>query len=205
LTDDIEDIDPSKILYSTPTIPEVLPPMVAISDTDESDVFTIHEDDWSQIEFLHPQQLGEVQELMAEYERFERESRRPGGWKNVFVRGFDHVPLFSAAHPKEVLLALLGASEGNRPIVHSFDVVHGLVENGFSITLGTDVALYGYALGTDMKALGASPGENPDHQSLVDSFGQLNKEFGLVLADWRSQFILVGIQDSGEVDVWQPH
>lgn len=204
LADDIQKIDPSKILYSTPTIPNELPPMEKFTGSGDTKIFPIHEDDWSQVEFLNPSQLQEIQKTMMEYNAFEAENRREVGWQNVYVRRFEHKPLFSSMRPKNKLLAILGAAEGPLPIIHSFNELSGLVKNGFSIVIGTDVTLYGYTEGTKVKALGASLGENPDNQALVLAFSKLNKKFGLILVDWRSQFILTGVEKAGEVNIWRP-
>jgi hypothetical protein len=204
LADDIQKIDPSKILYSTPTIPNELPPMVRFKGNGDAKIFPINEDDWSQVEFLNSSQLPEIQKTMLEYKAFEAENRRDVGWQNVYVRRFEHKPLFSSMRPKNKLLSILGATEGAPPIVHSVNEISGLVKNGFSIVIGTGVTLYGYTDGLKVKALGASLGGNPDNQSLVIAFSKLNHKFGLILVDWRSQFILTGVKESGEIEIWRP-
>lgn len=204
LADDIQKIDPSKILYTTPTIPKELPPMVRFTGNGDKKIFPIHEDDWSQVEFLNSSQLQETQKTMIEYKAFEAENRRDVGWQNVYVRRFEHKPLFSSMRPKNKLLTILGGTDGPPPIIHSFNEISGLVKNGFSIVIGSDVTLYGYAEGMKIKALGASLGENPDNQSLVSAFSRLNKKYGLILVDWRSQFIITGVEKSGEVNIWRP-
>ena len=204
LADDIQKIDPSKILYTTPTIPNELPPLEKFTGDGNTKIFPIHEDDWSQVEFLNPSQIQEIQKIMLEYKSFEAENRREVGWQNVYVRRFEHKPLFSSMRPKNKLLSILGTTEGAPLIVHSLNEISGLVKNGFSIMVGTDVTLYGYTDGLKVKALGASLGENPDNQSLVLAFSKLNQKFGIILVDWRSQFILTGVNKSGEIEIWRP-
>lgn len=204
MADDIQKIDPSTILYSTPTIPNELPPMESFEEKGDTKIFPIHEDDWSKIEFLSESQLKEVKGLMVEYHKFEEQNRREVGWQNVYVRRIDHAPLFKAIRPKQKLLSLLSAQEGQKPIVHSFSTVNGLVKNGFTIPIGKDVALYGYTEGMKMQALGASLGENPDNQSLVKAFSVLNNKYGLLLVDWRSQFIITGVDQAGQLQLWRP-
>ncbi len=197
-------IDPSELLFSVPTIPNELPPMVIFDGDAETSLFPIHEDDWSQTEFLKLSQLEEIKSLMSEFQDFEIENRKEVGWSNIFVRRFDHPPIFSSIQPKQKLLGLLSGKEGDKPIVHSSSAINGWVKNGFTIPLGQDVALYGYTVDTELKALGASLGENPDQQSLTTAFRILNKEFDVMLVDWRSQFVLTGVDNSGQVQVWRP-
>ena len=204
MADNIQKIDPSIILYSTPTIPNELPPMVDFSGNSEAKIFPIHEDEWSQVEFLNASQLQQIQKLMTEYKKFEAENRRDAGWQNVYVRRFDHKPLFSAMRPKNRLLSILGVKEGRPPIIYSFNEINGLVKKGFSIVIGTDVTLYGYTEGMKVKALGASVGENRDDRALVSAFTSLHDKYDLILVDWRSQFILTGLGESGQVNIWRP-
>lgn len=204
LSNEIQEIDPSEILYTTPTIANELPPLTEITSEGEATIFPIHEDDWSQIEFLHPSQLQEVQKHMGEYSAFEAENRREVGWQNVYLRNFVHKPIFTAMQPKKKLLNILNAEEGDPPILHSSSAITGLVKNGFSASVGAGVVLYGYTDGMKVVALGASLGEDPSNEALVSVFSKLNSKWGLVLVDWRSQFILTGVDKSGQIKVWHP-
>lgn len=204
MAEEVQKIDPSKILYTTPSIPNELPPMEFFDGKSDVKIFLIHEDNWSQIEFLNSSQLEEAKEMMLEYHKFEAKNRREVGWKNVYVRRMNRVPLFKGIRPKQKLISLLSAEEGQKPIVHSSSSINGMVRNGFTISVGNDVALYGYTDGIKMKELGALLGENPDNQSLVSAFSVLNKKYGLVLIDWNSQFIITGLDDTGELLVWRP-
>ncbi|MFI0460179.1 MAG: hypothetical protein ACH254_21550, partial [Candidatus Thiodiazotropha endolucinida] len=202
MADNIQSIDPSEIPYTTPSIPNELPPLSEFGGNKDTKIFPIHEDDWSQIEFINHTQLNEMQNVMVEYSAFEEKNRRKVGWQNVYVRRFPHAPLFKGLNAKKKLFTILSAPEGPPPIVHSFSEINGLVTNGFTIVLGKDVTLYGYTKGMNLQALGASLGENPDNQSLVAAFALLNKKYGLVLVDWRSQFILTGVDSAGQIQIW---
>ena len=204
LADEIQKIDPATILYTTPTIPNELPPMVEFIGDGDTKVLGIHEDAWSKIEFLHPLQLSEIQNVMKEYKAFELKNRRSVGWQNVYLRNFTHEPVFITENPKDKLLSILNSEEGNLPLIHSSSAVVGLVENGFSISIDFDIALYGYIEGMKVSALGAAIGANPDNKMLVKAFSILNKEWGVILVDWDSQFILTGIDSSGPVEIWRP-
>ena len=204
MSDEIQRIDPSEILYSVPTIANSLPPLTSIENDDELTIFPIHEDDWSQIEFLHPSQLQEVQQEMREFSVFETKNRRGVGWQNIYLRKFVHKPLFSSIRPKKKLLEVLGTEDGNPPIIHSSREITGLVKNGFTSSIGSGIVLYGYTQGMKVSGLGASIDENPDNEALVSVFSKLNAKWSLVLVDWHSQFILTGVAESGQIEVWRP-
>ena len=204
MADNLQNIDPSTILYSAPTIPNQLPPLEQFSDKKDTAIFPIHEDNWSSIEFLNRNQLEKLKEVMTEYHKFEAQNRRDIGWKNVYLRHTEHSSLLEDRRPKHKLLHLLSANEGNRPIIYSSNKVVGLIENGFTVLLGRDVFLYGYTKGSSIIELGVHLGKDPENQSLVSAFSILNKELGLLLVDWHSQFILTGINASGQVEMWSP-
>jgi hypothetical protein len=56
----------------------------------------------------------------------------------------------------------------------------------------------------EVPVLAASLGPDPDNQSLVAAFSKLSASLGLVLVDWKSQFILLGTGPDGKVEAWQP-
>jgi len=204
MADEIQTVDPNTILYSTPSLPNELPPLVSVDVDGDAPIFPIHEDDWSKIEFFNKNQLSEVKALLTEYKEFEEQNRKEVGWQNVYVRYFVPKPLYSAIRPTQKILNILSAQEGNKPIIHSSNAINGLIKNGFSVQVGNDVVLYGYTEGMKLNALGASLGENPDNQSLVNAFVKLNNELELMLIDWHSQFILTGLDESGQILMWQP-
>jgi len=56
----------------------------------------------------------------------------------------------------------------------------------------------------DVPVIGASLGPDPDDQALVRAFTRLNAALGLVLVDWKQQFILLDTSPNGKIKVWQP-
>ncbi|MGE0283933.1 MAG: hypothetical protein AB7F09_00410 [Parvibaculaceae bacterium] len=103
----------------------------------------------------------------------------------------------------EHLQSVLGARAGPAPVVTSVDGV-ARVRNGFTIEIGRNVYLYGYADETGIPIIAASLGPNPDDQRLTETFVKLNASHGLVFVDWRQQMLLISTTTDGKIEVWRP-
>ena len=200
----VQTIDPKTILFTTPTlsndIAELDPVDRQLNNTD----FIFHEDEWSQVEFFPKAQLSEVQRLLSEYKPFEQAHRAQHGWREVYVRKVQRVPVVSGSQPVKHLEQLLGVSASAAPMLFSSSAVSGSVRNGFSLPLGGNVTLYGYTEGESIPVLGAIVGRNPDDSKLTQAFVKLSIRNGLILVDWRSQLVLVSVAPSGQIEVWRP-
>ena len=166
--------------------------------------FRFHEDEWSQIEFFPKARLGEVQRLLKEYKPFEQAHRVQAGWREVYVRKVERVPVISGAQPVQRLEKLLVIEAGPAPLLYSSRMVSGRVKDGFSLPLGGGVTLYGYVAGQGIPVLGAIVSGSPDEFKLTQAFKTLNSGHGLVLVDWRSQLVLVSVGSSGQIEHWRP-
>jgi hypothetical protein len=197
-------IDPNSILFTTPTISDDLAPLEALARKPTETDFQFHEDEWSQVELLPQEQLSEVQRMLTEYKSFEREHRTQYGWRKVYVRKIQRLPVVSGPQPIQQLERLLGVQAGPAPLLYSSGAGAGSVKDGFSLPLGGGVTLYGYLADQAVPVLGALVDTNPDDLKLTQAFMKLNAAQGLVLVDWRSQFVLVSVDPTGQVDVWRP-
>lgn len=79
-------MDPSKILFSVPTISDDLGPVEKVELPLPDSTFTLHEDDWCLVEFYSVARLPELKRMLTEYKAFEAKNRTSSGWKNVYVR-----------------------------------------------------------------------------------------------------------------------
>jgi hypothetical protein len=102
------------------------------------------------------------------------------------------------------LEAILGSKSGPAPVLLSADSTPGRVKDGFSLRLGGNVTLYGYATPAGIPVLGAVVGDDADHHKLIEAFVKLNAAEGLVLVDWRQQMILESAGLHGKIEVWRP-
>ncbi len=200
----IESIDPDAILFTTPTLSNETAPLESVAQEPGKTDFVLHEDEWTQVEFLAKSQLGEVQHLLTEYKRFEQTHRAQQGWRDVYVRNVERAPIVSGNQPLQRLEGLLGVKAGPAPMLFSSDEVTGRVTNGFSLPLGGDVTLYGYQSDQGIPVLGASLGAESDAIELTEAFTKLSANLGLLLVDWRAQCVLVCVGASGQIEVWRP-
>lgn len=197
-------IDPTKILFTVPTISDDLAPMEPLGEAPHATAFSFHEDDWCQLEFFPKSQLVQVQRLLSEYKSFEAKNREKYGWRNTYVRKIARVPVIPGCNAASEISQRFGVSPGPAPILCASGSIAGRVESGFSIPLGGNVTLYGYSEDGGIPVLGAWVGENPDDQKLVQAFSVLNEAYGLLLVDWRQQLLIVGRSADGSLSVWQP-
>jgi len=200
----VQTIDPKTILFTTPTLSDDLAKLEPVARPPTEADFGFHEDEWSQVEFLPKAQLAVVQRLLREYKPFEQAHRVQPGWREVYVRKFQRVPVVSGSQPAEQLGRVLGVKVGAAPILFSSGTISGRVSNGFSFPLGGNVTLYGYTEGQTIPVLGAIVERNPDDAKLTQAFVKLSSSYGLILVDWRSQQVLMSVDKSGQIEVWRP-
>ncbi len=196
-------MDPNDILFSMPTIAKDLPPLDPLSEPPAADALTLHEDDWAQAEFLPKAMLPEIRRMLSELKTFEAQNRDGLGWRNMYVRKFSRAPLIFGETALERLQSILGTRAGAAPLLTSVAGV-GRVRGGFTIAIGRNVHLYGYAEEGGIPVIAASLGSDPDHQGLTEAFAKLNTSDGLVLVDWRQQMLLVSVADDGRIGIWRP-
>jgi len=196
-------VDPSKILFSGPTIADDLPPLEPLTGPPIVGAFALHEDEWTQNEFLPKAILPEIRRMLSELKAFEAANRAGPGWRNIYIRKLERAPLMAGKTALEHLQAVLGARVGPAPLVTSVEGV-ARVSNGFTLEIGRNVHLYGYADESGIPVIAADLGPNPDDQRLVEAFAKLNASDGLVFVDWRQQLLLVSAAADGNIEVWRP-
>lgn len=196
-------MDPKEILFSMPTIASELPPLEPLNGPPDTGAFALHEDDWTQNEFLPKAMLPDVRRMLSELKTFEMQNREGPGWRNIYVREFKRMPLMAGKAALDHLQSVLGARVGATPLVTSVEGA-ARVRNGFTIEIGRNVHLYGYADENGIPVIGASLGPNPDDPKLTDAFTKLNASDDLILVDWRQQMLLISTTANGKIEVWRP-
>jgi hypothetical protein len=166
----IEMVDPSKLLYSLPTIESAPPPMRGGGDDDS---FRMHEDDWRQIEIIAARFDGEV---AAEFEaiRAVHAEAKGAAFPRCHVRERIPRPLGGARLRLADVADAFGA-----PAVRalSFHDYAGVVDGGFAFRAG-DAVVYGREEKGALAVLGLAGG--------VESAPLLTlaRAHSLVLVDW---------------------
>lgn len=201
---DIQSLDPNSILFTTPTISNDIAPLEPVRQKPSNADFIFHEDEWSQVEFFSKGRLAEIQRLLKEFKSFEQANRAKVGWRKVYVRKITREPIVVGSGAIQQLEQLLGVKATTPPILFSSSELSGRVKNGFSLPLGGNVTLYGFADDRGIPVLGANVGEHPDDLKLTNAFMKLNSKKGLILVDWRAQVVLVSVDKSGQINVWRP-
>lgn len=195
-------IDPKDILFSIPTIaddaPQTNPQSGNLTDAD----LLLHEDDWRQVGFFPKARLAEIQAKLTEFKAFEATHRVKSGWKKVYVRKIGPQALVNGDNAIKSLETIFGVKADKAPVVFVSSNIIGRIANGFSVRMGSGFDLYGTADSGGIMVLAASL--NGGDQLLTEAFMKLNKSNDLILVDWRSQMIAVGVSANGQIEVWQP-
>lgn len=202
--ENIQWIDPKKILFSIPTLSDDMAPLEPLREPPDDEDFAFHEDEWCQIEFFPRRQLATIQQTLKEYKQFEQAHRVQQGWSKAYLRKIQRIPVLSAARPLEKVEQLFGVKAGSAPILFTFNAFSGRVKNGFTIPIGGNITLYGYVDNENIPVLGAEVGRDPDNSRLTDAFMKANASDGLLLVDWRAQLLLIEASSDSEVEVWRP-
>jgi hypothetical protein len=210
--ENVQDVDPNSIMFTVPTVSNDLPPLDPVETQPRDDEPQMHENDWCQVEFFHKGYLPELERMLREYKTFEASNRQmitiKGEqcpiWRNAYVREVVRQPLLTAEDAAKKLAQIVAGQIGPGPVLYITSSWSGRVKNGFSVGVGRNVYLYGYVIDGSVPVIGASLGPEPDDQALVRAFTTLNSALGLVLVDWKLQFILVDTRPDGKIKMWQP-
>jgi len=203
-TPSLQSFDPTSIRFTVPTISHDMAPLEEFAGRPEDVEFFLSEDDWTQIEFFAPSRVAEMQQVLRELRAFEAAHRANPGWRNVYARKLERLPILRGAQAVERLATILGSSVGAPPAIVSVGAIVGQISGGFSVPVGCNVVLYGYANDEGILVLGASVGENGDHKALTQAFAKLNASDGLLIVDWCQQMMLKGTGPGVKLDAWRP-
>jgi hypothetical protein len=196
-------MDPKDILFSVPTIAKDLPSLDPLREPPAADALVLHEDDWTQTEFLPKAMLPDIRRMLSDLKVFDAQNREGPGWRDLYLREFNRVPLIVGRTVLEHLESIVRTRAGPAPLLTSVAGT-GRVCGGFTIAIGRDVHLYGYVEDGGIPVIAASLGTNPDDQKLTEAFMNLNASDGLVLVDWRQQMLLLRASDDGKIAIWRP-
>ncbi|MFZ6655370.1 hypothetical protein [Undibacterium sp. TJN19] len=194
-------INPNDILFSVPTLSNELASLLPVTAQPTETDFLLHEDEWEQVEFFPGNRLEEIQAMLAEYKSFEATHRTEAGWRKAYVRDLKRSSVLDTDVP--TLATLLGCSIGPAPMLYYGNTLSGQVQNGFSLALGGNVSLYGFADDHGIPVLAVSMGPQAENARLMEAFAKLNASHGLIMVDWRSQLLVRAVNAAGQMDVWR--
>jgi hypothetical protein len=180
------------VLFTLPTLCNVIPPMLAGSTKQGKHVFELHEDDWRQIEFISIAQRNTIEIEFAKIRNIYRESSINNGhflaFKNVHVRQHIDAPL-----PKGISFDQL--TDFFAPMLSRYDGIayqgsDGLIEGGFAFS-GTSI-FYGQHVEGMIKMLGVKVEEHvpTEDGDIAHALQRFMDTYHLYLVDWcRLQLI----------------
>lgn len=188
-------IDPDDMLFSLPTICDVIPSPELddelASDDDEDGQFALHEDDWRQIEWIDARYGPAISDEFAAIRQIFAEQRdsASGAFRAVHLRqaipvaipeGLALTTLQQALPPESAEAAEFGYRLGylDQP---------GSIPGGFALPAGP-VIVYGQAEAGRIHTLGLAPSDTPGpiEAALAERLATIMQGAGLVLVDWCS-------------------
>jgi hypothetical protein len=196
-------IDPNELLFSMSTIADDMAPLEQVSGESPAGL-VFHEDEWRQVEFFDKSRLKEIQQKLKELKVFATANKQGIGFRKVYVRKLQPAPVLADPSSLSTLERELATSAKEGPVLYAGRSITGRVANGFALAIGRGVSLYGFHDRSGILVLGAIVENGGDDQALVRAFATLNARSQLILVDWRSQMLLLGVAKDGNIDVWQP-
>ena len=175
----IEHVDPKKILFSLPTLENALPPLLP-SDPAAAAAFTIHEDDWRQIELVAESHAAAIDADLAAIREVKSERGDLPGFRRLHVRERIPQPLAALRIPLDDIRTALGAPPRRDLALHDRG---SIVEGGFAFDAGEGM-IYGRAEHEHVVAL--CIWRDAGLAALVE----LARTHGLVLVDWCATSVL---------------
>lgn len=125
---------------------------------------------------------------------------------DVYVRPAisDTIAFYEEEFVDRVAIDLAGV-RGPAPTISSGGRVMGIVSGGFTVTLPGGLILYGVTSAGKISVLSAHVPNDQANVPLAEAFAKLNTSLGLLLVDWRSQFVLMSLADDGGINIWRPN
>lgn len=163
----VQYVDPATILFSLPTVADVIPELTAEGDLAQA--FRLSEDDWLQLELVPSEAIEQAQGDLEAIRAILANERKGAGFQRLHVRQGLPAPFGARELRVTTLRGLFG---GERPVAYRGG--SGVLEGCFAFTLPSGAVLYGQAQAGRVIALGLSA-PDPDALARLD---------GLTLIDW---------------------
>ena len=197
-------VDAKTIMFSMPTVAADDINFVVPTEESFEGAPQFHEDEWCQLEFFPRSRLAEIQRRLVEYKAFEKRHRIQHGWNDIYARKVPRVTTVRGGDAPGAIAAAIGAVNRPSPILTTTSRPIGQVLNGFTLELPGSVLLYGLKTPDGISALGATVARGGDDTQLTKAYVTLFKKYELLLVDWRSQQLLLSVDDKGGINVWRP-
>lgn len=197
-------VDPKTVMFSMPTVAADDIKFVVPTKESFQGAPQFHEDEWCQLEFFPRSRLAEIQRRLVEYKAFEKQHRIQHGWNEIYARRISRETVVQGSDAVSAIASSIGAANRPSPILTTTSRPLGQVKDGFTLELAGSVLLYGLSAPDGIRVLGATVARGGDDSQLTKAYMTLFKKYGLLLVDWRSQQLLLSVDDKGGINVWRP-
>jgi hypothetical protein len=171
---------PSDILYSLPSICDVIP---AVSNQPLiGRELTIAEDDWRQFELISHKLADKVDREISKIQLIRENAVTGNGWRSIHLRSKPAIPIVSNM-VLTYLANILKVSAKSTGITYYGS--HSPIVDGYSFSLNDDFSIYGVAPKSKVQviAIGQDSNISPNPES-IDHLQQLARKFNLDLVHW---------------------
>jgi hypothetical protein len=174
-------VDPRTILFSLPTICDVIPGVVPAPPSQPDDVLRMSDDDWRQIEFVALSLESQVDDNLAAIRRIHEQERVGVGFRKCHVRKDPKEPLAGVRLELGELTSRLGNDARTYAGV-SFQRESHLIQGGYAFETGSLLQIYGQVSGGTLTSfcLLSHQGAQRDGAALLE----LARSRELCLVDW---------------------
>jgi hypothetical protein len=135
----ITNVPISELLYSLPTISDLLPDLVATNSLE--DVVVLHEDDWRQVELISADQIKRVHQEISSIREIHEKHRVESGFKSLHVRKLITTPLAAATISLQELKKHFGV--GHEYAGVAFNRTAAVIRNGFAFRASNSWLFWG--------------------------------------------------------------
>ena len=179
---ELEMIDPSKVLFSLPTL-DASTPEVGERTCPSDKRLAIHEDDWRQIEFVSMSHLPGIRTELTAIESIYRDQRQGGGFREIHIRKEIGAPLFDALLPLDKARKELGSRGRLKGLGYGGDST--LIEGGFAFETDLGMTVFGLQINHIATALWCSVRTPPsDPGAAAKRLAKFTAKHRLVYVDW---------------------
>lgn len=165
----LQAIDPREILFSLPTVADVVPQVVPPAAGAPEPLLTLHEDDWLQLELVPEEVAERTQPDLDAIAKVLSTARKGPGFERLHIRKALPAPFSHRVLEVAALQRRFGAGG-------AIAAPGGVLEGGFAFGLPGGGVLYGQSDGPRVSALGLRRRE--------DDAAELMRDERLVLVDW---------------------
>ncbi len=180
--DRLSQIEPQNILYSLPSICEVVPGVNNKSLSGQE--LKIAEDDWRQFEFISHKLADKVDAEIAKIRLIHQTATAEFGWREMYIRTKPVIPIAGNIALTHLASILKVSTKSTGITYHGFQ---SPISDGYSFQLNDDFSIYGVAPNNKVQviAIGQDFNVSPTAQS-IERLQQLARKFNLDLVHWCS-------------------